>query len=166
MAGPAIIEQADTTTLVEPGWTAEPAGNGTLLLRRSAAVSPASHQDFDPITMEVVRHKLEGIANEIAVDAAAQFVLADRERGAWDASAGLFTADGTTLAQACAIPIHLATLIPVLRRVIDTFPPETMDPGDIFMLNDPYCGGTHLPGYRHYPAGDRRRTGAWRSRRR
>ncbi|HVY16343.1 MAG TPA: hydantoinase B/oxoprolinase family protein [Rhodopila sp.] len=142
--GPAIIEQADTTTLVEPGWTAEPGENGTLLLRPSATAVPAVAGGFDPITMEVVRHKLEGIANEMQSTLLRSSFSPIVKEGL-DASAGLFTADGTTLAQACAIPIHLATLIPVLRRVIETYPPETMDPGDIFVMNDPYCGGTHLP---------------------
>ena len=63
--GPAIIEQADTTTLVEPGWVAEPGENGRLLLRPSAVLAPAVMGGFDPITMEVIRHKLEGIANAI-----------------------------------------------------------------------------------------------------
>ncbi|HEY8289289.1 MAG TPA: hydantoinase/oxoprolinase family protein, partial [Acetobacteraceae bacterium] len=142
--GPAIIEQADTTTLVEPGWIAEPSDNGTLLLRPSETAAPTASAAFDPITMEVIRHKLEGIANEMQSTLLRSSFSPIVKEGL-DASAGLFTADGTTLAQACAIPIHLATLIPVLRRVIDAFPPETMDPGDIFILNDPYCGGTHLP---------------------
>jgi N-methylhydantoinase B/oxoprolinase/acetone carboxylase alpha subunit len=142
--GPAIIEQADTTTLVEPGWIAEPGENGRLLLRPSSVVAPDVVGGFDPITMEVIRHKLEGIANEMQSTLLRSSFSPIVKEGL-DASAGLFTADGVTLAQAVALPIHLATLIPVLRRVIDTFPPETMDPGDIFLMNDPYCGGTHLP---------------------
>src|SRR3712207_341406 len=62
-----------------------------------------------------------------------------------DASASVFTAEGETLAQACAIPIHLATLVPVLEVIRKTFPPETMREGDIYLMNDPYLGGTHLP---------------------
>ena len=62
-----------------------------------------------------------------------------------DASASLFTLDGTTLAQACAIPIHLATLIPAVAEIQRAFPADTMQDGDIYLLNDPYCGGTHLP---------------------
>ena len=53
--------------------------------------------------------------------------------------------DGTTLAQACAIPIHLGTLIPAVAEILRTYPLETMKAGDIFLLNDPYAGGTHLP---------------------
>ncbi len=98
----------------------------------------------DPITIEVTRHKLEGIANEMQSTLLRSSFSPIVKEGL-DASAGLFTADGQTLAQACAIPIHLATLIPVMKKIIETFPPDTMHPGDTFLLNDPYAGGTHLP---------------------
>jgi N-methylhydantoinase B/oxoprolinase/acetone carboxylase alpha subunit len=62
-----------------------------------------------------------------------------------DTSASLFTVNGETLAQACAIPVHLATLIPALKTMIEKYPLATMRDGDAFILNDPYCGGTHLP---------------------
>jgi N-methylhydantoinase B/oxoprolinase/acetone carboxylase alpha subunit len=99
---------------------------------------------LDPITIEVVRHKLEGIANEMQTTLLRSSFSPIVKEGL-DASAGLFTADGQTLAQACAIPIHLATLIPVMRKIIETFPPDRMHPDDTFLLNDPYTGGTHLP---------------------
>jgi N-methylhydantoinase B/oxoprolinase/acetone carboxylase alpha subunit len=98
----------------------------------------------DPITIEVTRHKLEGIANEMQSTLLRSSFSPIVKEGL-DASAGLFTVDGQTLAQACAIPIHLATLIPVMRKIIETFPPDRMHPGDTFLLNDPYAGGTHLP---------------------
>src|SRR5205814_10153617 len=62
-----------------------------------------------------------------------------------DASASLFTTDGTTLSQSCSIPIHLATLIPAVAKVLETYPVDGMREGDIYILNDPYTGGTHLP---------------------
>lgn len=98
----------------------------------------------DPITIEVTRHKLEGIANEMQSTLLRSSFSPIVKEGL-DASAGLFTADGQTLAQACAIPIHLATLIPVMQRIIHDFPPDRMHPEDTFLLNDPYTGGTHLP---------------------
>jgi N-methylhydantoinase B/oxoprolinase/acetone carboxylase alpha subunit len=98
----------------------------------------------DPITIEVTRHKLEGIANEMQSTLLRSSFSPIVKEGL-DASAGLFTVDGQTLAQACAIPIHLATLIPVMRKILDTFPVDGMHPDDTFLLNDPYCGGTHLP---------------------
>ncbi len=103
-----------------------------------------SASQLDPVTVEVTRHKLEGIANEMQSTLLRSSFSPIVKEGL-DASAGLFTVDGQTLAQACAIPIHLATLIPVLRKIIETFPPDRMHPDDTFLLNDPYTGGTHLP---------------------
>lgn len=105
------------------------------------ALRPAA---LDPITVEVVRHKLEGIANEMEATLLHSSFSPIVKEGL-DASASLFTANGETLAQAVAIPIHLATLIPVVRKVIAEHPPESMREGDIFAMNDPYLGGTHLP---------------------
>jgi len=111
--------------------------------QRSASQHRSASQ-LDPITIEVTRHKLEGIANEMQSTLLRSSFSPIVKEGL-DASAGLFTVDGQTLAQACAIPIHLATLIPVLRKIIETFPPDRMHPDDTFLLNDPYTGGTHLP---------------------
>lgn len=99
---------------------------------------------LDPITVEVVRNKLDGIANEMeSTLLRASFSPIVRE--GLDASASLFTIEGESLAQAVAIPIHLATMIPVVRRIIQEFPLTTMREGDIYLMNDPYLGGTHLP---------------------
>src|SRR3546814_18373702 len=62
-----------------------------------------------------------------------------------DASASLFTINAETLAQAVAIPIHLSTMIPVLQRIIQEFPVSTMKEGDLYLMNAPYLGGTHIP---------------------
>jgi N-methylhydantoinase A/oxoprolinase/acetone carboxylase beta subunit/N-methylhydantoinase B/oxoprolinase/acetone carboxylase alpha subunit len=142
--GPAIIEQADSTTLVEPGWTARVLPDGALLIEQNPRRGDVAAEELDPVTVEVIRHKLEGIANEMQSTLLRSSFSPIVKEGL-DASAGLFTAEGSTLAQACAIPIHLATLIPVIRRVIDTFPADQMHPNDIFLMNDPYLGGTHLP---------------------
>src|SRR5262245_66581669 len=62
-----------------------------------------------------------------------------------DASASLFTLAGETLAQAVAIPIHLATLIPCIARILREFPLEGMCEGDIYCIIDPYLRGRDLP---------------------
>ncbi len=101
-------------------------------------------RDLDPITVEVTRHKLEGIANEMQSTLLRSSFSPIVKEGL-DASASLFTVAGETLAQACAIPIHLATLIPCVKRILTTFPMAEMRQGDIYIMNDPYLGGTHLP---------------------
>ncbi|MCE2945830.1 MAG: hydantoinase B/oxoprolinase family protein [bacterium] len=98
----------------------------------------------DPITTEVIRNKLEGIANEMELTLLKSSFSPIVKEGL-DTSASLFTVKAETLAQACAIPVHLATLIPTIRSMIARFPLDTMKEGDAFILNDPYCGGTHLP---------------------
>jgi N-methylhydantoinase B len=99
---------------------------------------------LDPITVEVVRHKLEGIANEMQQTLLRSSFSPIVKEGL-DASSSLFTVRGETLAQATAIPIHLATLIPIIKKMLEVFPLTTMKPGDVYCMNDPYLGGTHLP---------------------
>ena len=106
----------------------------------TSAKSPAA----DPIALEVVRNKLDGIANEMQSTLVRSSFSPIVKEGL-DASASLFTLEGETLAQATAIPIHVATLIPVVRAVIEKFPVGAMREGDIYIMNDPYHGGTHLP---------------------
>lgn len=108
---------------------------------------PASKADrFDPVTLEVLRHRLDCIAEEMETTLLKSSCSPIVKEGL-DASASIFTLDGTTLAQACAIPIHLGTLIPAVGEIIRAFPVEGMRPGDVYILNDPYCGGTHLPDF-------------------
>ena len=75
----------------------------------------------DPITLEVVRNKVDGIANEMQSTLLRSSFSTVVKEGL-DASASLFTIGGETLSQAIAIPIHLATLIPIVETVIKTFP--------------------------------------------
>src|ERR1700733_1210563 len=98
----------------------------------------------DPITVEVVRHKLDGVANEMQ-STLLRSSFSPVVREGLDASARLFTIAGEPLAQAGAIPIHLGTMVPIVRSILDTYPIAAMADGDIFILNDPYAGGTHLP---------------------
>jgi N-methylhydantoinase B len=99
---------------------------------------------LDPVTVEVVRHKLEGIANEMQQTLLRSSFSPIVKEGL-DASSCLFTIRGETLAQATAVPIHLATLIPIIAKMLEVFPLATMKPGDVYCMNDPYLGGTHLP---------------------
>lgn len=99
---------------------------------------------LDPITLEVVRNKLEGIANEMQTTLLHSAFSPIVKEG-MDCSAALFSVRAETIAQATAIPIHLATMIPALQAVLDKYPATGMSGGDVYILNDPYSGGTHLP---------------------
>ena len=100
--------------------------------------------DVDPITLEVLRNKLDGIANEMQLTLVRSAFSAIVKEGL-DASASLFTLQGETLAQALAIPMHLGALTPMVGRLLRDVPLDTMGEGDIWILNDTYLGGTHLP---------------------
>ncbi|MCC7275309.1 MAG: hydantoinase B/oxoprolinase family protein, partial [Alphaproteobacteria bacterium] len=110
----------------------------------TAAVARAA-VGLDPITLEVMRHKLDGIANEMELTLF-RSAFSTIVKEALDASAALFTVQGETLAQAIAVPNHLLTLVPMLKALLRDFPLDGMAEGDLYILNDPYAaGGTHIP---------------------
>jgi N-methylhydantoinase B len=100
--------------------------------------------DLDPISLEVIRNKLEGIADEMQYSLLRSAFSPIVKEGL-DASASLFTLSGETLSQSISIPIHLGTLIPIVETLLERFPVSGWQEGDVFILNDPYRGGTHLP---------------------
>ncbi|RAI02484.1 5-oxoprolinase [Acuticoccus sediminis] len=107
-------------------------------------IAPTPSDEIDPITLEVVRNKLDGIANEMEWTLLTSSFSPIVKEG-MDASASLFTVDGTTLSQASAIPAHLTMLIPCVENMLKEFPLATMREGDLYCMNDPYAGGTHIP---------------------
>lgn len=101
--------------------------------------------NIDPITLEVIRNKLDVIANEMQ-SALIRSAYSAVIKEALDASSALFDIHGDIIAQATALPIHLGMMIPAVKRMIEVFPPDSdMKENDIMILNDPYEGGTHLP---------------------
>ena len=99
---------------------------------------------IDPITLEVVRNKLQGITDEMQMTQVnASFSTAVKE--AYDAAASLFLTDGTPLAQSASIPFHVGNMVPAVREILATYPVSGMREGDIYLLNDPYHGGSHMP---------------------
>jgi N-methylhydantoinase B len=103
-----------------------------------------SQPPIDPILLEVLRNRLDAIADEMELTLLRSAASPIVKEGL-DASAALFTIRGETIAQAAAIPIHLGALQLAAQRIVRAFPPEAMREGDAFLLNDPYDGGTHLP---------------------
>src|SRR5581483_5578011 len=99
---------------------------------------------LDPVLLEVIRNRLEAIADEMELTLLRSAASPIVKEGL-DASAALFNVRGETIAQAAAIPIHLGCLELAAKRLVRAFPPDTMAEGDAFLLNDPYDGGTHLP---------------------
>lgn len=99
---------------------------------------------IDPVLLEVLRNRLDAIADEMELTLLKSAASPIVKEGL-DASAALFNTRGETIAQAAAIPIHLGALQFGAQRIVRAFPPERMREGDAFLLNDPYDGGTHLP---------------------
>src|SRR4029450_4840100 len=99
---------------------------------------------MDLITLEVLRNKFDVIADEMEI-ALLKSAYSSIVKEGMDASAALFTAQGETIAQAASIPIHLGSLVPAAQRIIREFPVDTMQAGDVYIMNDPYDGGSHLP---------------------
>jgi N-methylhydantoinase B len=98
----------------------------------------------DLITLEVLRNKFDVIADEMEI-ALLKSAYSSIVKEGMDASAALFTTRGETIAQAASIPIHLGSLGPAVQRIMQEFPVETMQAGDVYIMNDPYDGGSHLP---------------------
>ena len=99
---------------------------------------------IDAITLEVLRNRFDTIAQEMQLTllrSAVSVILKEGE----DCSCGLYTATGETISQACALPIHLGVMSPAVRAILGEFPLGQMADGDIYIVNDPYAGGTHLP---------------------
>jgi len=99
---------------------------------------------LDPITLEVVRNRLDAIAQEMQ-DALVRSGYSNIIKEGHDCSAALFDLNAEVIAQATALPAQLGCLPSVVRRVLAEFRPDSMVDGDVFILNDPYDGGTHLP---------------------
>src|SRR3954470_15154358 len=99
---------------------------------------------LDAVTLEMIRNRFDVIAEEmelVLLKAAHSAIVKE----ALDASAAIFDPEGRTMAQAAALPAHLGMLVGSVRRVAQTYHEGTAAPGDVYILNDPYDGGTHLP---------------------
>jgi 5-oxoprolinase (ATP-hydrolysing) len=148
--GPALIFEPTSTIVLEPGWHAERASEGTLVLTRSAPVERAKAigTDVDPVRLEIFNNLFMAIAEEMGValqSTATSINIKER----LDFSCALFDADGALIANAPHIPVHLGSMGESIRRIID-MRGERRDGrgirrGDAYVLNDPYAGGTHLP---------------------
>ena len=110
-------------------------------MNRAADTSLAT---LDPILMEVVRYKLESVTEEMQ-SSLIRGSFSPIVKEALDASCCLFTADGTTVAQSRSNPSHLGSLIYSVRAILGHYPLSRMRDRDIYIFNDPYLGGTHIP---------------------
>ena len=99
-------------------------------------------RDFDPVTLEIYRHRFAGVAEEMGV-ALRRTAYSPNIKERLDFSCAVFDASGRLLAQAAHIPVHLGAMPASVAAALDAF--ADWAPGDVAMLNDPFAGGTHLP---------------------
>ena len=145
IAGPALIIEPHQTVVVEPHWQAEVTAKNHLLLTRAAKreIRTALGTNVDPVLLEVFNKRFTAIAEQMgyALQNTARSVNI-KER--LDFSCAIFDGDGRLVANAPHIPVHLGSMdrsVETVRREVGS----DLVPGDVWMLNAPYNGGTHLP---------------------
>jgi 5-oxoprolinase (ATP-hydrolysing) len=143
--GPAIIAEKNATTVVEAGWQARLTALDHLLLVRVQArvLQHAAGTQADPVLLEVFNNLFMNIAEQMGLQLQnTAYSVNIKER--LDFSCALFSAEGHLIANAPHMPVHLGSMGESIQTVIKENQGR-MQPGDVFVLNDPYHGGTHLP---------------------
>ncbi|BAC74672.1 5-oxoprolinase [Streptomyces avermitilis] len=144
VTGPAVIAEAGATTVVDDGWQAVITGDGHLIMERVAVTESSDlGTEADPVLLEVFNNLFMSIAEQMGarLESTAQSVNI-KER--LDFSCALFDPDGSLVANAPHIPVHLGSMGTSVKEVIRRRG-DGMRPGDTYAVNDPYHGGTHLP---------------------
>ncbi|MFT3803115.1 MAG: hydantoinase B/oxoprolinase family protein [Burkholderiaceae bacterium] len=143
--GPAVLSDAHATTLVEPGWRACATADGNLVLERAVPRPQrrAIGTHADPVMLEIFNNLFMSIAEQMGYRLQnTAYSVNIKER--LDFSCAIFDADGGLVANAPHMPVHLGSMGASIRAVIDANA-GSLRPGDVYVLNDPYAGGTHLP---------------------
>ncbi|HEY9606203.1 MAG TPA: hydantoinase B/oxoprolinase family protein, partial [Allocoleopsis sp.] len=150
ICGPALIIEATGTNVIEPGWHAELSDRNHLILNRSTPHAPASSASGrfvsskpDPILLEIFNNLFRSIADEMGItlqNTSSSVNIKER----LDFSCAIFDQQGELVANAPHIPVHLGSMSESVRSLIDAYG-DTIKPGDVYVLNNPYNGGTHLP---------------------
>jgi len=145
VAGPAIIVEPHQTVVVEDGWQAEVTAKNHLVLARMVplARSHAIGTKADPVMLEVFNNLFMSIAEQMGV-ALQNTAYSVNIKERLDFSCAVFAHDGTLVANAPHMPVHLGSM----DRAVETIIRENagrIRPGDVYAINAPYNGGTHLP---------------------
>jgi 5-oxoprolinase (ATP-hydrolysing) len=148
--GPAIIHESASTTVLDPGWQGEVLSGGELLVNVDwkSHDSPAfriPHSALEtpyPDQLEIFNNHFAAIAEQMGItlrNTAASVNVKER----LDFSCAIFTARGELVVNAPHIPVHLGAMGETVRRILANNP--EISAGDVFVTNDPYAGGSHLP---------------------
>lgn len=155
LAGPALICSAGSTTYLERGWQATVLEDKTLLLRKIALERNAAKglvrthveieqegQSYDVVVREVLAQRFAAIAEQMGT-VLEQTAISVNIKERRDFSCAIFQKNGDLIANAPHVPVHLGAMSSTVKEVMRSFP--KMHPGDCFVTNDPYRGGSHLP---------------------
>lgn len=143
--GPAILAEKNGTTVIEPGWRAELTAQGNVIMTRMQPLSTRRMigTEIDPVRLEIFNNLFMSIAEQMGLRLQnTAYSVNIKER--LDFSCAIFDATGNLIANAPHMPVHLGSMGESIKTVIERNR-GTMRDGDVFMLNDPYHGGTHLP---------------------
>ena len=144
ITGPAVLVEPNATTVIEPNWQGYVNADGDLFIERIAPQNqrPAVGTNVNPVQLEIFNNLFMNIAEQMGVVLENTAVSVNiKER--LDFSCAIFNPDGELIANAPHLPIHLGSMSEAIKSVIAHNP--EMEPGDAYVLNAPYNGGTHLP---------------------
>ncbi len=143
---PSIIASPTSVLVVEPGWTGRVLTDQSVELVRDAGPIDEFRRDdsttSDPVLLEIISRRMQGIADamgEVLRRTATSVNVKERR----DYSCAIFRRDGSLIANAPHVPVHLGAMGHTVRYLMKKFP--EMSAGDCYISNDPFAGGSHLP---------------------
>ncbi len=143
IAGPALILDDTSTTVIDPGWELEMASDGLLVVRdRALAARADGDTAADPVRLEIFANRFMSIAHQMGA-VLRRTAISTNIRERLDFSCAVFDRDGGLVANAPHIPVHLGAMGESVRAVLAAHPDPP--PGSAFATNDPAAGGSHLP---------------------
>ena len=144
LPGPALVREANATTVIDDGWTATVTTQDHMILTRAAPLrTQAASLAADPVLLELFNNLFMAVAEQTgAVLQNTSQSVNIKER--LDFSCAVFDAEGRLVANAPHVPVHLGAMGESVQAVLRSRA-ATLRPGDVVALNNPYNGGTHLP---------------------
>ncbi|NJM67272.1 MAG: 5-oxoprolinase [Acaryochloris sp. RU_4_1] len=150
ITGTALIVEATGTNVIEPGWEVEVTGQNALVLNRGGEAEADVFQTelenwekADPVQLEIFNNLFRAIAKEMGIRLQnTSYSVNIKER--LDFSCAIFDRQGELVANAPHIPVHLGSMSESVRALIEA-KGKQLRAGDVYLSNNPYNGGTHLP---------------------
>ena len=147
IVGPALVIEEGSTLVIDSGWEARVSSLNNIILQDTAAKiikgpGEKTTEDVDLITLELFNNTFSSIAGQMGATLQ-KTALSTNVKERLDFSCAIFTAQGELVANAPHIPVHLGAMPASVKYIIETFP--DMQPGQVYITNDPFNGGSHLP---------------------